>query len=71
MNQSERQRRIKKVVECNSKSKEVTIATSVSSVGLSGSHQTKSYSFDKVRFYIFSYSAYKHCAFKFQNSLLE
>ncbi|CAK8680879.1 unnamed protein product [Clavelina lepadiformis] len=47
-NQSERQHRVRKVVECNSKAREVHVSTATTSMGLSAAQQTKVYNFDKV-----------------------
>ena len=56
MNQSERTRRVRKVVECNQKSREVSVSSSVVSLGLSSAQQTKSYCYDRVSMW-----QYKNC----------
>ncbi|XP_078487897.1 kinesin-like protein KIF11 [Ciona intestinalis] len=46
--ESERQSRVKRVVDCNLKSKEINVTTAAVGMGLSTAHTSKIYHFDKV-----------------------
>lgn len=47
MTESERSCRVRRVVDCNAKAREVNVVTSSNGLGIV-SQQTKAYSFDKV-----------------------
>ena len=51
MTSSEKQNRVRKVVECNSSKREVNLVSSSSGIGLSSQQTSKTYTFDKVRLF--------------------